>query len=180
MGASRRCPAVALDLEHAVIIAALALLAAAAWRASSYQTKTTTTIVALASKAGPKLRALETALARLSDSSSDTSYCVEPCKAPSGIAEQPHGVEETKLGAKNRLAATKRLRAGERCDFIVAIENGIVQHGDDDEGGGCWYDFAWVLVEECASQRVAAVMSTALQFQQQYIDQALDAPGVRT
>lgn len=135
-------------------------------------------VVALASKAGPKLQALEAVLCKLGrcgDHRCTCGYRIEMHKVSSGVAEQPCGHEETKRGAFNRLAATRAVLEGERCDYIVAIENGIVMHNDNE-----WYDFAWILVEDCASQRIAAVMSTALRFPKQYVEQARNARGVRT
>lgn len=135
-------------------------------------------VVVLASKAGPKSQALEAALRGLERRADRrmcaSGFCIETCTVSSGVAEQPCGHEETKRGARNRLTAARALFARERCDYVVAIENGIVHHSNDD-----WYDIAWVLVEDCSSRRVAAVMSTALKFPQQYVEQARDAPGVR-
>lgn len=58
----------------------------------------------------------------------------------SGVPEQPFGSEETRAGARNRVANARRLLP--EADFWVAIEAGI--DGDS--------TFSWVVIEN-ASQR---------------------------
>ncbi|HGU8026937.1 TPA: inosine/xanthosine triphosphatase [Escherichia coli] len=62
----------------------------------------------------------------------------------SGVPEQPFGSEETRAGARNRVANARRLHP--EADFWVAIEAGI--DGDS--------TFSWVVIEN-ASQRGEAL-----------------------
>ena len=62
----------------------------------------------------------------------------------SGVPEQPFGSEETRAGARNRVANARRLLP--EADFWVAIEAGI--DGDS--------TFSWVVIEN-ASQRGEAL-----------------------
>jgi hypothetical protein len=61
-------------------------------------------MVVLASKAGPKLLALKSALGRIGWLHGSHVSC---CAARSGVPDQPCGYEETRRGADNRLAWTK-------------------------------------------------------------------------
>ncbi|RLW77422.1 non-canonical purine NTP phosphatase [Escherichia coli] len=65
----------------------------------------------------------------------------------SGVPEQPFGSEETRAGARNRVANARRLLP--EADFWVAIEAGI--DGDS--------TFSWVVIEN-ASQRGEARSAT--------------------
>ncbi len=65
----------------------------------------------------------------------------------SGVPEQPFGSEETRAGARNRVANARRLHP--EADFWVAIEAGI--DGDS--------TFSWVVIEN-ASQRGEARSAT--------------------
>ncbi|PLB90254.1 inosine/xanthosine triphosphatase, partial [Klebsiella pneumoniae] len=65
----------------------------------------------------------------------------------SGVPEQPFGSEETRAGARNRVANARL--AQPNADFWVAIEAGI----DDDS------TFSWVVIES-ASQRGEARSAT--------------------
>ena len=183
----------------AALVAGAAALAAAL---SSSPPPAGDLVVALASKGGPKLAALQGALRRLA--ANDAHWrrwrCV-PTLAPSSIAEQPHGYEETRRGAENRLSACRRilqpvdgakppsdwlvaarralarhLRDGEEhlpaAGFIVSVENGLVEFA-----AGEWYDFAWVIVEEVSTGRQATSLSAGLRFPRRYCDAAALAGG---
>ena len=60
---------------------------------------------------------------------------IDAVSVESGVPEQPEGNEETRTGARNRVANARRLRPD--ADFWVAIEAGI------DEGS----TFSWVVIE---------------------------------
>ncbi|ECG8588551.1 non-canonical purine NTP phosphatase [Salmonella enterica subsp. salamae] len=60
---------------------------------------------------------------------------IEPVAVESGVPEQPFGSEETRAGARNRVANARLLCP--EADFWVAIEAGI----DDDS------TFSWVTIE---------------------------------
>ncbi len=64
------------------------------------------------------------------------------------MPEQPFGSEETRAGARNRVANARLARPN--ADFWVAIEAGI----DDDS------TFSWVVIES-ASQRGRSALSHA-------------------
>ena len=125
-------------------------------------------VVMLASKAGPKLIALQRALRRCVELVSPVLACeaggaaskfrIVAHPAASGIAEQPFGYEETRQGALNRLAAAKAAAITSGSAFVVAIENGLVQHD------AMWVDFAWVVIEDLSSGEQASSISTGLHF----------------
>lgn len=60
---------------------------------------------------------------------------IDAVSVESGVPEQPFGNDETRAGARNRIANARRLRPD--ADFWVAIEAGI----DDDS------TFSWVTIE---------------------------------
>lgn len=72
---------------------------------------------------------------------------IESVAVESGVPEQPFGSEETRAGARNRVANARL--AQQNADFWVAIEAGI----DDDS------TFSWVVIES-ASQRGEARSAT--------------------
>lgn len=61
---------------------------------------------------------------------------IESVSVESGVPEQPFGSEETRAGARNRVANARR--AQPNADFWVAIEAGI------DEGS----TFSWVVIDD--------------------------------
>ncbi|MDL4448313.1 inosine/xanthosine triphosphatase [Klebsiella michiganensis] len=61
---------------------------------------------------------------------------IESVSVESGVPEQPFGSDETRAGARNRVANARR--AQPNADFWVAIEAGI------DEGS----TFSWVMIED--------------------------------
>ena len=63
------------------------------------------------------------------------SCCIDAIAVDTGVPEQPFGSEETRAGARNRLANARRVKPD--ADFWVAIEAGI------DEGA----TFSWVVIE---------------------------------
>nr|AMJ34550.1 TIGR00258: inosine/xanthosine triphosphatase [uncultured bacterium] len=64
---------------------------------------------------------------------------IESVAVESGVPEQPFGSEETRAGARNRVANARL--AQQNADFWVAIEAGI----DDDS------TFSWVVIESSAT-----------------------------
>lgn len=64
---------------------------------------------------------------------------IESVAVESGVPEQPFGSEETRAGARNRVANARLAQPS--ADFWVAIEAGI----DDDS------TFSWVVIESAAS-----------------------------
>lgn len=54
----------------------------------------------------------------------DMRYKVVGFKTKSGINEQPYSIEETHLGAKNRLDNLKEITKGKNAKFYVSIESG--------------------------------------------------------
>ena len=61
---------------------------------------------------------------------------IESVSVESGVPEQPFGSDETRAGARNRVANARRARPN--ADFWVAIEAGI------DEGS----TFSWVTIDD--------------------------------
>ena len=109
--------------------------------------------IALASRATPKLSALSSALSRIVfppgqlNRDHEMIHCFA---ASSGINAQPVGFEETLCGAQNRLSElikeSSSSSSSQDCmhvSYYVSIENGIVELSS-----GCWFDFAWVIVEK--------------------------------
>ncbi|MDO8497020.1 MAG: DUF84 family protein [bacterium] len=61
----------------------------------------------------------------------DMRYRIVGFKTVSGINEQPFSIEETHLGAKNRLENLKELTNGKRAKYYVSIESGdAILHSD--------------------------------------------------
>ena len=66
-------------------------------------------------------------------------WIIESHWGDSGVPEQPIGIDQTFLGARNRVENLKD--AGLRADYYVGIEGGIYPRGTD------WFAFAWMYVE---------------------------------
>ncbi|ADO49970.1 inosine/xanthosine triphosphatase [[Enterobacter] lignolyticus] len=79
-----------------------------------------------------KIRAILQAFAEIFG---EGSCHIEAIAVESGVPEQPNGCEETRAGARNRIANARASRPD--ADFWVAIEAGI----DDDS------TFSWVVIE---------------------------------
>lgn len=79
-----------------------------------------------------KIRAIQQAFAEIFG---EGSCHIEAIAVESGVPEQPNGCEETRTGARNRIANARVSRPD--ADFWVAIEAGI----DDDS------TFSWVVIE---------------------------------
>jgi len=58
---------------------------------------------------------------------------------PSDVPDQPMGLEETLLGAQNRIKNLKKEE--QNADFYVGIEGGITISGDE------YFAFAWIVIE---------------------------------
>lgn len=68
----------------------------------------------------------------------DVDHRVEGLPVPSGVPDQPRGVEETRRGARNRVGAAADRRP--EADFWVGIEGGVL------ERGAAMYAFARICV----------------------------------
>lgn len=79
-----------------------------------------------------KIRAIQQAFAEIFG---EGSCHIDAIAVESGVPEQPHGCEETRAGARNRVANARASRPD--ADFWVAIEAGI------DDGS----TFSWVVIE---------------------------------
>lgn len=66
------------------------------------------------------------------------SISVEGVAALSGVSDQPFGLEETWLGAKNRALHARQLRP--EANYWLGIEGGVAE----DQGG--MYAFAWIFI----------------------------------
>lgn len=63
----------------------------------------------------------------------------ETFNAPSDIADQPMGIDETRMGAKNRTDACKKEYP--QADFFVGLEGGLEKLEND------YWAFAWMCVQ---------------------------------
>jgi non-canonical (house-cleaning) NTP pyrophosphatase len=88
--------------------------------------------------------------------------------SPSGINEQPRGLEETYLGAMNRL---KRCPKGDT-DCIIAIENGLVKLGDH------YLDIAVIVAESTKTGEMRCVTSMGTPFPAEFAKQAFVDPSI--
>lgn len=79
-----------------------------------------------------KIRAIQQAFAEIFG---EGSCHIDAIAVESGVPEQPYGCEETRAGARNRVANARASRPD--ADFWVAIEAGI------DDGS----TFSWVVIE---------------------------------
>ncbi len=70
---------------------------------------------------------------------------IESVSVDSGVPEQPFGSDETRAGARNRVANARQIRPD--ADFWVAIEAGI--DGDS--------TFSWVVIENHQQRGEASV-----------------------
>ncbi|MFC3879903.1 inosine/xanthosine triphosphatase [Algoriphagus namhaensis] len=68
----------------------------------------------------------------------DRTFSISGVQAASEVSDQPMGLEETLLGAKNRVKNAKRLFP--EADFWVGVEGGVAK---DSTG---MYAFAWVYI----------------------------------
>jgi inosine/xanthosine triphosphatase len=69
----------------------------------------------------------------------------EMCKAASGVADQPFGIEETRLGAANRVAACREIFPED--DYFVGLEGGIEVIGEE------FWVSGWMCVENKAGKQ---------------------------
>lgn len=94
---------------------------------------------------------------------------------PSGVPEQPVGVEETERGCKNRWEYLEQyiFDHGYQYDYFVAIENGIA---NDDKG---WYDFCCVKARK-RNSNVETSFSTKCYFEEKYALMSLKSGQTRT
>jgi len=66
---------------------------------------------------------------------------VEGIDVPSGVSPQPHGLDETTVGAQNRLAHLEALHPLTDTDILISIENGLVLQG------GRYHDIGVVIIK---------------------------------
>lgn len=93
-------------------------------------------LVIVGSKNPVKIACTETAFSE----TFNRSYLVNGISAASNVPDQPHGDEETYLGARNRVLNAKRTFP--EADYWVGIEGGV---GEDVNG---MYAFAWIYIED--------------------------------
>lgn len=90
--------------------------------------------IALGTVSELKIRAAKAALFKL-----DIKAEIIPLKTPSGIANQPFGIEEISLGAKNRaIGALEQSGA----DISLGVESGLIKNDEL----GCWLEVAVAVV----------------------------------
>jgi len=70
----------------------------------------------------------------------DKKFEIETAKVPSGVPDQPHGDEETLLGAKNRVENARKVTP--QADYYVGIEGGITDTGKE------MWAYAWIVIED--------------------------------
>lgn len=94
---------------------------------------------------------------------------VEGKKSPSMVNEQPEGDDEIIKGAENRIASYKAATTS-KPDFIVSYENGIkmVKINGEEQ----WFDFVWVIVEDCSSGRRAYAFGQGVRFPTKFVEEA--------
>ncbi len=85
----------------------------------------------------------------------------------SRINDQPFNMDETLLGAENRLNdfKTKMLNRNETCDMIISIENGIIKMGER------YIDMAVIVIETHGHVRFYST-SSGIEFDSKYVDEA--------
>jgi len=90
---------------------------------------------------------------------------IESNPVPSGVSEQPMGLEETRRGAEHRLSTVQANRPD--ADLWVAIENGVIPFGDHH------LDLAVVLVAQDVAGPVGVATSTGVGVATAIVDQAV-------
>ena len=85
----------------------------------------------------------------------------------SEVNEQPYGMEETLLGAENRLRnlKSKLLNKEKDCNILVSIENGVIPVGD------IHIDLAFVIIELKNGTRFVST-SSGIVFDGRYVEEA--------
>lgn len=99
--------------------------------------------IVLCSESPIKTRAAVAAIQKLAVG--ETSFAF--CKAESGIADQPIGMDVMRRGAANRVDHAKKLLPDQ--DYYIAIENGLVQVGNE------YFDVPCVVVHRNAEEHSA-------------------------
>ncbi|CAL1137851.1 unnamed protein product [Cladocopium goreaui] len=94
--------------------------------------------VVVGSQSAPKLEAARQGFERLGSASVE----VTGVEADSGVSAQPFGMEETRLGALNRLKAARASAEGTVADFCIAFEGGV-----EEDAEGVMACFAVVCVQ---------------------------------
>eukprot|EP00435_Cladocopium_sp_Y103_P066927 s923_g29.t1 len=95
--------------------------------------------VVVGSRSAPKLEAARQGFGRLGLA---MSVAVTGVEAESGVSAQPFGMEETRLGALNRLKAARASAEGAVADFCIAFEGGV-----EEDAEGMMACFAVVCVQ---------------------------------
>ena len=78
------------------------------------------------------------------------------------------GKDEISRGAKNRMAVLLESDAAETADFAVAMENGILRMGGDEEA---WVDLAVVILRDLKTGATAYGTSSGVQFPTEAVGQ---------
>lgn len=135
-------PASTLQLVGAAAVAT-SLAIATGWMIRS-KTRRKTCKVLVASSSKLKLDAAAAAL--------DAAQC-KAVEVPSMVADQPHDLEITQHGAKNRMwGLLDAMDSIDGWDYAVSIENGIVK-GMSGEEMETWFDMAVVIVRDLRTGR---------------------------
>eukprot|EP00316_Scyphosphaera_apsteinii_P013585 CAMPEP_0119316984 /NCGR_PEP_ID=MMETSP1333-20130426/41545_1 /TAXON_ID=418940 /ORGANISM="Scyphosphaera apsteinii, Strain RCC1455" /LENGTH=204 /DNA_ID=CAMNT_0007322779 /DNA_START=82 /DNA_END=696 /DNA_ORIENTATION=- len=126
--------------------------------------------VVVASKAAAKLQSARKAF--------ETSE-VTGMSAESGISDQPIGLEQILIGAKNRMRsvtseALAASAATQPYDFAVACENGIVKLTDE-EGAEKWLDLAIVAVRDLRTGDEALASSAGVELSTETVGDWVEA-----
>lgn len=126
--------------------------------------------ILVASTSKQKLPAVEAAAHALYP---DQNVIVRGVPAQSEINEQPFGLEETKLGAENRLKNALAANGSAPYDKVVSIENGIFPEG----AGQNWkyIDKAVVIVQDKDGERVTHI-SPGVEFPKDTVEELLKQP----
>jgi len=129
-----------------------------------------TTTVLVASEAAIKLAAAETAFDHYVQLA-DGQVAVGGCSVPSGVNAQPVGHEEILRGARKRLEGAAEVgTAG--VDFVVAIENGLVELQP-----GRFWDLAWVIVRRVEDGEESMAVTSGVEFPAADVQAARALPG---
>lgn len=82
----------------------------------------------------------------------EVEHVVEGLNAPSGVPDQPMGLAETLLGARNRIAHIRRERP--EADYWVGIEGGLIEDGSD------LVAMAWIVIADKTGRESKASTGT--------------------
>lgn len=109
-------------------------------------------VVVVASKSKPKLEAAKSGFDRMLPSGCVLK--IVGVDVPSGVAAQPVGMQETQLGARNRLAAARASEVGRSAHFCIAFEGGV-----EKDHTGRRVCFAVICIQFCGDDFVSETRS---------------------